>query len=89
MIVLRELNIVTVGKIFNGITKRKILMLNDETEDVPSACTSEAVIELIFGIHLERRSLLLVKRAQSDMTVSRAAQRDHPANHLDNVHCLL
>ena len=63
-------------------------MFNDEIEDIASASASEAIIELILGIYLEGRGLLLMKWTEPDMAISRAAQRDHPANHIDNVHCL-
>jgi hypothetical protein len=86
---LRQRNIVSVGKIFNGINERKILMFAYKTEDIAPALAPEAVVELVFRIHLERRGLFMVKWAQPDMTVTRPAKMDRPAYHIDNVHCLL
>jgi hypothetical protein len=86
---LRQRNIVAVGKILNGIRKRKVLMFGYKTENIAPASASEAVVELVFRVHLERRSLFMVEWAQPDMTVTRPAQMDRPAYHIDDVHCLL
>jgi hypothetical protein len=53
MLFLRQWNIVTVSKIFNGIRERKVLMFSCKAEDIASALAPEAVVELIFRIHLE------------------------------------
>ena len=89
MVPLRQRNIVAVGKIFNGISERKVLMLHYKTEDITPASAPEAVVELVFGIHLERRRLFLVEGAQTEVTIARTAQMDRAAYHIDNVHCLL
>jgi hypothetical protein len=89
MLFLRQRNIVTVGKIFNGIRERKVLVFSYKAEDIASALAPEAVVELVFSIHLERRCLFLVERAQPDVPVARPTQTDRPAYHLDNIHCLL
>jgi hypothetical protein len=87
-VLLRQRNIVLIGEIFNCIDERKVPMFGYKTEDIAPALASEAVVELVFRIYLERRGLFLVKWAQPDVTVARPAQMDRPAYHIDNVHCL-
>jgi hypothetical protein len=89
ILLLRQCNVISIGKKFNGINERKVLMFGYKTEDIAPASASEAVVELVFRIYLERRGLLMVKWAQPDVTVARPAQMDRPAYHIDNVHCLL
>jgi hypothetical protein len=89
ILLLRQRNIVPVGKIFNCIKERKVLMFGYKTEDIAPASASEAVVELVFRIYLERRGFFLVEWAQPDVTVARPAQMDRPAYHIDNIHCLL
>ena len=76
MLFLRQRNIIAVGKIFNGIRERKVLMFSYKAEDIASGSAPEAVVELVFRIHLERRGLFLVERAKPDVPVARAAQMD-------------
>jgi hypothetical protein len=86
---LRQRNVVSVGKIFDGIDKSEVLMFCYKTENVAPASTSETVVELVLSIYLERRGFFLVKRAQPDVTVARPAQLHRLANHIDNVDRLL
>jgi hypothetical protein len=64
-------------------------MLHNKIEDIAPASASEAVVKLVIRIHLERRRLLLVERAQSNVTIAGPAKLDRSAYYLDNVHCLL
>jgi hypothetical protein len=89
MVLLRQLDIVAVGKILNRISEREILMFHYKTEDIAPGSASEAVVELVIRIHLERRGLLLVEWTQPYVAIARAAQMDRLAYHLDDVHCLL
>jgi hypothetical protein len=70
VVLLRQRDIVAFGKIFNGIGKCEILMLHYKTEDIAPASASEAVVELVIRIHLEGRGLLLVERAQPNVTIA-------------------
>jgi hypothetical protein len=85
----RQRDIVAVRKILNGISECKILMFGYKAEDISPASASEAVVELVFTIHLERRGLFLVERAQPYVSITRPAQMNRPAYHFDDIHCLL
>jgi hypothetical protein len=60
-----------------------------ETENIASASASKTVEKLVFGIHMKRRGLLVVKWTQADMTIAGPPQMNNPAYHIDNVHRLL
>jgi hypothetical protein len=89
IVLLRQRNIVAVGKIFNCISERKVLMSHYKTEDIAPGPAPETVVELVFRIHMERRGLFLVERAKPDVTIARAAQMDRSAYYVYNVHRLL
>ncbi len=54
-------------------------------EDVPSRLAAEAVVELPFRVHRERRRLLLVEWAQPDHVVPHLAQPHGLAHQLDQI----
>jgi hypothetical protein len=73
----------------DGIGKSKVLMPHYKTEYIAPAIASKTVVKLVIRVHLERRGLLLVEGAQTDVTIARPAQIDRPAYHFDYVYRLL
>src|SRR5258708_27614368 len=62
-----------------------LLGLHDELEYVAPGLAAEAVVELPFGAHRERRGLLLVERAAAHEVPSHAPERHGLRDDLDEV----
>ena len=48
-----------------GVGKRQVLELLDEPDRVAALAAAEALVEAAIGMHVERRRLLTVERAQA------------------------
>ena len=60
-------------------------MLHEEAVAVARHAASEAVIDVPFRVHVERRGLLLMERTQSEEVSPRPLEIHVPADQLDHV----
>src|ERR1039458_7656705 len=79
-------NAVALGQALEGFVKAQTFELHDEAHHVALGLAPEAVVELLGGVDRERRSLLLVERAEALIAVDAGlAEPDFFADDADNV----
>ena len=70
----------------HGFGEIQLLRFTDERDDVAALPAAEAVVVALVGIDIERRSFLVVKRAQSlEARPARLAQGHHARNDVSEM----
>ena len=81
-----DVDVRTLGKVANRVTKLEALALHDVIEHVTTGVAPEAIPKAGLGTHVKRRALLVVEGTAAPEVIATAlAQHDRLAHELDDV----
>ena len=73
------------GEAGERLDEGDVLVVLDEAEDVAALVAAEAMEDLLRGVHVEARRLLLMERAERDEVGAGALERQVSADDIDDV----
>ena len=75
----------TPGEFFHGLNEAEVVVFHEEADGGAMRAATEAVIELLYGVHVKRRGFFVVEGAAALRFAPAAFQCDARTHHFDNV----